>query len=117
MGADRTTCRPAVRVIGDVLRPLLGATFLKKPGETARAERVRRVGTNNRGFSQAPFEHPGCVNSGHCSFPKFSTIATGRRKQRASGVGAESGHVQKGVEDVFQEVMKGVGEQRSRKPV
>ena len=68
MGADRTTCRPAVRVIGDVLRPLLGATFLKKPGETARAERVRRVGTNNRGFSQAPFEHPGCgTNSVACA--------------------------------------------------
>jgi len=48
---------PTVRVIGDVLRSLERATFLKKASESASPERVRRVTTSNPGLRQAAFQH------------------------------------------------------------
>src|SRR5258707_1475617 len=48
---------PTVRAIGDVLRSLGLATFVKQAMESASPERVRGVPTSNPGLRQAAFQH------------------------------------------------------------
>src|SRR5258708_1970344 len=72
---------PTVRVIGDVLRSLERATFLKKASESASPERERRVTTTNPGLRQAPVQHPGCINPGHRSPTQFPAVPPRRAQQ------------------------------------